>query len=282
MKGKRSQLLKSCFYILIFLYIVLMLFPIYWMIFSSIETSGLLFTRPAHYFPVKPTIKHWLNALKNIPFIRYTINSVITTISSAIIALFFSLLAAYAFGRIYFRGRRFLFIMLLATMMFPPITSIIPLYRLYNVVGLLNTLGGLIIIYSSFLIPFGTWILVSFVKQIPTELDDAARIDGCSTLGIIFRIIFPLMKSGITTVLLINCVVAWNEFLTPLIFAASKKAKTLPLGLVEYEAPMQYQIPYGDISAVGVAILIPLIVVVIFARKGLVQGLTLGGVKGIE
>jgi len=282
MKEKRAPLIKSCFYILISLYIVLLLFPIYWMIFSSIETSELLFTRPAHYFPIEPTIEHWLNAFRNIPFVHYTINSIITTISSAIIALFFSLLAAYAFGRIYFRGRRFLFIMLLATMMFPPITSVIPLFRLYNAVGLLDTLRGLIIIYSSFLIPFGTWILVSFVKQIPTELDDAARVDGCSTVSIIFRIIFPLMKPGITTVLLINCIVAWNEFLIPLIFAASKNSKTLPLGLVEYHAPIEFQIPYGDISAVGVAILIPLIVVVIFARKGLVRGLTLGGVKGIE
>lgn len=261
-------------------YTFIILFPLYWMVLSSVESSGYLFTQPAHYFPIKPTWDHFRNIIQSFPFWTYTTNSIIVTAISTLIAVIFSLLAAYSFTRLRFPGRRFFFLALLFTMMLPAISAVIPLFQMFRSAGLMDTLLGLIIIYSSFLIPFGTWILVSFIHQVPVEIEDSAKIDGCGTLGVIFKVLFPLVKPGIATVIVINLITSWNEFLTPLIFTVSKASKTLTVGLTEYTSPNpQYLIPYGDIQALGLFIIMPLVVLVVIFRKGLVKGLTLGAIK---
>ncbi len=279
-KGLRGYLAKILLYAIFVGYTFIILLPFYWMVLSSIESPGYLFTQPVHYFPVRPTWYHFRTIINSFPFWRYTLNSTVVTAVSTTIAVVLSILAAYSFARLRFPGRRFFLLALLFTMMLPSIATVIPLFQMFRNAGLMDTLLGLIIIYSSFLIPFGTWILVSFIHHIPTEIEDAARIDGCSTMGVIFKVVFPLVKPGIATVAVINLIISWNEFLIPLIFTVSKASKTLTIGLTEYTSPNpQFIVPYGDIQALGLLIVLPLIVLMVIFRKGLVKGLTLGAVK---
>jgi ABC-type glycerol-3-phosphate transport system permease component len=272
--------LKPGTWIAFVIFAVVTLLPFYWIILSAITPRDELFKLPIRYWPEHPTLDNFAKLLDAIPFWRYFFNSTVMSLSSAFLSVLVSFLAAYAFSRFKLRGSGALLLFFLITTALPPVSTLLPLYDLFASVKLLNTLAGLILLVSSMIVPFTVWILVSFVNQVPKELDEAAIIDGCSRLTLIFRIVAPICMPALATMFLINFVTAWNELLIPLVFASDASAKTLSVGITELAVQANAMAkPWELISAIGVAMIIPVMLLVFIFQRAIVSGLSQGAVK---
>jgi len=279
-KNKNKQKLKP-FYLWFCSIIVtiIVLLPIYWIILSSITPRELLFQKPLNYFPTNLTWKNYLKVFNELPYFKYLINTIILSFTSTLLSLGFGFMAAYAFARIKFKGSGVILMAILLSSMLPPVSTILPLFDLFRAIGMLNKLVSLIILYTSLLIPFTTWIFVSFLKQIPVTLEEAAWIDGAGFTKTIFAVILPVMKPALATMFIVNFIIAWNEFLYPLVFSIDEEARTLSVGIVEVLSFSHYYVPWENISAMGSMMLIPIIVLVLFFQKQIMQGLMAGSIK---
>lgn len=272
--------LKPGTWIAFVIFAVVTLLPFYWIILSAITPRDELFKLPIRYWPEHPTLDNFAKLLDAIPFWRYFFNSTVMSLSSAFLSVLVSFLAAYAFSRLKLRGSGALLLFFLITTALPPVSTLLPLYDLFVSVKLLNTLAGLILLVSSMIVPFTVWILVSFVNQVPKELDEAAIIDGCSRLTLIFRIVAPICMPALATMFLINFVTAWNELLIPLVFASDASAKTLSVGITELAVQANAMAkPWELISAIGVAMIVPVMLLVFIFQRAIVSGLSQGAVK---
>lgn len=259
---------------------VLTLLPFYWILLSAITPKQDLFRLPIRYWPENPTLENFETLFKTIPFWRYFFNSALMSLSSTFISVLFSFLAAYGFSRIKVPGSGALLLFFLITTALPPVSTLLPLYDIFASLKLLNSLFGIIILVSSMIVPFTVWILVSFVNQIPRELDDAAIVDGCPRFLVIFLIIAPICMPALATMFLINFVTAWNELLIPLVFTSDASAKTLSVGITELAVQANAMAkPWELISAIGVAMIIPVIALVLLFQRAIVSGLSQGAVK---
>ena len=205
-------------------------------------------------------------------------NSIIICLSVVGINLLVGSLAGYSFARFRYRGLRLSFLALLMTRMVPPITLIIPFFVIFRSAGMLNTYQALIIAYTSFTIPFTAWIMKGYFDTIPSELDDAALVDGCSRLQVIFKIILPLSAPGLVAASIFTFLITWNEFF----FAAmiSRDISSQPVTVVVASFFSQYSISYGGVAAAGVVAAVPPIVLALIFQKYLVKGLVAGAIKG--
>jgi len=262
------------------LFAVVTLLPFYWILLSAITPRQDLFSSPVHYWPEHPTLDNFISLFTVIPFWSYFINSSVMSLLSAFVSVLTSFLAAYAFSRIKFRGSNLLLLFFLITTALPPVSTLLPLYDIFARFHLLNSLAGLIILVSSMIVPFTVWILVSFVDQIPKELDDAATVDGCPRWLAIFIIVAPICMPALATMFVINFVIAWNELLIPLVFSTNVTAKTLSVGITELAVQANSMSkPWELISAIGVAMIVPVMVLVFIFQRAIVSGLTQGAVK---
>jgi ABC-type glycerol-3-phosphate transport system permease component len=261
------------------LFSLVVLIPVYWMLRSSLAAAPDLRQLPLNYFP-NLTLQNFQTLTTQVPFLEYTRNSVIFSLATALATLLVSYLAAYAFARIRFPGSGVILWILVLTMALPDVGTIVPLYRILSSLRLLDTISGLTLVLSSTLTPFTVWVLVSFIKQVPYEIEEAAIMDGASLPQILFRILLPVVTPGLVTMGLINFINAWNNLLYPLSFSVSPASKTLSVSITEVFAGFSpWGKPWELIMAVGVAMVIPMVILILFSQRSIVRGLTGGSLK---
>jgi ABC-type glycerol-3-phosphate transport system permease component len=266
-------------YIAFALFTFIVLLPIYWMVRSAFAAAPDLIKTPPIYFP-SPTLKNIQTLMTQVPFFQYTRNSLVFALGTTLATLVVSFLAAYAFARIQFPGSGIVLWILLLTMALPDVGTIVPLYQVLKNLHLIDTIGGITLVLSSTLTPFTVWVLISFIKQVPYEIEEAAIIDGASLLQIFWYILVPVTMPGIVTMGLINFINAWNNLLYPLSFTTSPSSKTLSVSITEiYSGYSPYGKPWELIMTVGVVMTIPIVILVIFSQRAIVRGLVGGAIK---
>ncbi|MBP2557922.1 ABC-type glycerol-3-phosphate transport system permease component [Neorhizobium galegae] len=258
--------------------VLICLFPFMWMFVSSIKTLPELYTVPPIWWPETPTLGNYYKVLfeSNIP--RYFLNSVIISVGSTFLALILAIFASYGFARFDFRGKPLLQSFVLIGQLLPTAAIIVPLFITLRVLGLVNTYWGLILVYMIITLPLSVWMLTSYFKAIPVELEEAAIIDGSSRLGILFRITLPLSTPGIVAVVVYAFVTTWNEFVFALCFATDSSVKTLPIGLAEFST--EFNTDWGAVMAASVVMTLPIALLFFSMQRLFVGGLTAGATKG--
>jgi len=261
----------------VFAFIVLL--PIYWMLRSAFSQASDLTKVPPIYFP-NPTLKNFQTLMVEVPFLQYSLNSLIFALSTTLVTLVVGFIAAYAFARIQFPGSEVILWILLLTMALPDVGTIVPLYQILKNMHLIDTISGITLVMSSTLAPFTVWVFISFIKQIPYEIEEAAIIDGASLPQILWHILLPVSMPGLVTMGLINFINAWNNLLYPLSFNTSPTSKTLSVAITEiYGGYSPYGKPWELIMTVGAVMTIPTVILIIFSQRAIVRGLTGGAIK---
>lgn len=256
---------------------ILFALPFIWLVSTSLKTDSQLFVMPPIWIPEPIKWSNYRNALDYIPFWLYFKNTLIIAVPSTIGMLISSSLVAYGFSRVQWPGRDAVFILVLATMMLPYQVTMIPLFIVFRNLGWVGTFKPLII-PSFFGGPFYIFLLRQFYLTLPMELSDAAKIDGCSELGIYRQIILPLSKPALSTVALFSIMAYWNDFLAPLIYLEDDSKYTLALGLQQFQR--QFGMEWAMLMATSVVITLPIIVLFFLTQKTFVQGIALTGMKG--
>jgi ABC-type glycerol-3-phosphate transport system permease component len=261
------------------LFSLIVLLPIYWMLRSSLANVSDLIKLPLVYFPT-PTLNNFVTLVNQIPFLQYIQNSLIFAVGSTLVTLLVSFMAAYAFARIQFPGSGVILWILLLSMALPEVGTIVPLYRILNDLHMLDSISGISLVMSSTLTPFTVWVLISFIKQVPYEIEEAAIIDGATLPQIFWHILRPVTMPGLVTMGLINFINAWNNLLYPLSFTTSPASKTLSVAITEvYAGYSPYGKPWELIMTLGVTMTIPVVILVVLSQRSIVRGLTGGAIK---
>jgi multiple sugar transport system permease protein len=254
--------------------------PFLWQVVTSLKPSNEIFSRPVRYIPSHLDLSAYVKIFSRHPFARQILNSVFIACAGTFLCLFASSLASYALARLRLRGGRGFLLFLLFLSLFPPVVLIVPLYEMVSTFGLMNNYLALIIPYAALNVPFATWVLTSFFRQIPEALEDAAKVDGLSRLGILVRIILPLSAPALATTAILVFIFCWNEFLFALTFMTRATSRTVPVGIAMLSGAPQYEIPWDQISAATVLTTLPLVAFVVLSERRIVEGLTAGAVKG--
>ena len=280
-RAPRKTVGQLVIYLPVLLFLLITLAPIYWIVLSAFTPLSELFKLPLHYFPVHPSLINFQAVAQILPLGAEFLNSTLLSVFSASFSVLVCLLAAYAFARIRFPGSNLLFLGLLLSGYLPTIAMIIPLFQLYNTLSLLDSIQGLVILLVSFLLPTSVWIMTSFVRQIPIELEEAAQIDGANFLRTLWYVIIPVLRPALATLFLINLIASWQEFFFPLIFSRSDASATLTLGITQAAVNPQYQtVAWGNEAAMGVIVIVPVFLLAIIFQKQIVEGLMAGALKG--
>ena len=279
MKLKFINRKKIILYFFLIITMAFFLFPFYWIVLTSIQPKDQLYTPTPNFIPENITIDNYINILGagKVNIAIALKNSLIVAVSVTVICILFGNFAAYAFARLKFKGSNVLFVGLIFAEMLPPVALLIPFYLIFKQVGLTNTLQGLVVMQTSWLLPIVTWILYSYYKTIPKDLEDSARIDGASKIGALMRIIVPISLPGLVSSGVICFVISMGEFMGAMAIVNVTRFHTVPLALAQFVT--KYSIEYGKITASAVlAIIFPVAFVLIFQRY-IVKGLTEGAVK---
>ena len=267
-------------YIVVIVALLATLAPVYWMITISFKREVDQFAFPPRWFSFTPTLEHYVDAFVARSFGQYLLNSLLVAAISTISALVLGTLAAYSLARFRLPGHldRKLELWILSTRMFPAIVTAVPLFLIMRDLHLVNTRLSLIIVYTSFNLPFVVWIMRGFFAEVPRDLEEAAMIDGDSRLGALRRIVLPLVTPGLAATAVFCLIVSWNEFLFALVLTQTDEAMTLPVGIAGRVT--QYGIKWGVMSAAAVVAMVPILAFAMSVQKYLVRGLSLGAVKG--
>ena len=264
-------------YIVLFIGALIMIFPFDWMITGAFKTWTEVNLIPPTLFPQNPfNIENFVYAFKTAPFGRYFINSMLALVGCIVTCSFTTILAAYAFSRLRFPGRELIFSLLLSLMMVPYEMIIITNYRTIVSWNLHDTIWALILPFMSSI--FYTYILKGFFDSVPESLYQAAKVDGCSDWKYLWRVMVPMAKSSLATIILLNAIATWNSFLWPMIATNSKNVRTLPFGLYAFmtEGGQRNE----RMMAASTIVVIPMIIIFLFARKYIISGMSRGGIKG--
>jgi trehalose/maltose transport system permease protein len=269
---------RVMFWIVVALIVFIAVFPFYYAVLSSLESGTALF-RP-NLLPAEVTTQNYETVLGARSFVRSVVNSVFIAGTTVVAALFLAVTASYALARVRFRGRGLLLMTILGVSMFPQIAVLSGLFELVNWLGVYNTPWALIISYTIFTLPFTVWVLTTFMRDLPVEIEEAAIVDGASPWVIISRVFLPLLWPALVTTGLLAFIGAWNEFLFALTFTVSETQRTVPVAIALLSGASSQEIPWGPIMAASVLVTVPLIVLVLVFQRKIVAGLTAGGVKG--
>jgi trehalose/maltose transport system permease protein len=273
---------KLPFWFLITVIFVYALFPFYWAVRSAFTPEARLFDTPLQYFPAHPTLANFRGALSASFFQDALINSTIVAGSVTLLSLAIGSLAAYALGRFRFRGRSAVLYLMLSMTIFPQIAILGALYTMINSFHLYDKLGALILTYLIFTLPFTIWVLTSFMRALPGDLEEAAYVDGATPLQVFYKVLLPLIAPGLVTTGLLAFIAAWNEYLYALSFIQSPDHYTVPLAITSFQGPTgsAFQTPWGQIMAATVIVTLPLITATLVLQRRILAGLTAGAVKG--
>jgi trehalose/maltose transport system permease protein len=274
-----TRLLKTAgFWLLVVAIIVYAVFPFYYAILSSMRSGSALFR--VTYLPESLDFSNYVSVFREQPFARNILNSVIVAVTVVVISLFLGVTAAYALGRVSFRGRGILLMTILAVSMFPQVAVLSGMFELIRGAGLYNSLPGLILANLILTLPFTVWVLTTFMRELPRELEEAAFVDGATPWIVVRRVFLPLMWPALVTTGLLAFIAAWNEFLFALTFTLSNEQRTVPVAIALITGASQHELPWGNIMAASVIVTLPLIVLVLIFQRKIVAGLTAGAVKG--
>ena len=273
------KLIKSLlFYCAVLVIVVVAVFPFYYAIITSFKTGTALFE--VDYWPASFSFQNYLDVLSSGDFPRNILNSVLISTATVILALLMAVTASYALARVPFKGRTLLLMTILAVSMFPQIAVLSGLFELVRFLGIYNTPWALILSYTIFTLPFTVWVLTTFMRDLPVEIEEAAIVDGATPWQIITKVFMPLMWPALVTTGLLAFIGAWNEFLFALTFTSSSTMRTVPVAIGLLSGASQYEIPWGVIMAASVMVTVPLVILVLIFQRKIVAGLTAGGVKG--
>lgn len=264
-------------YIPLAVYLIFLLFPFYWTFVTSIKPENELYSSIVTYWPNKPTFASYKKLFVNFNFLKPMINSLLVAAVTTIVSLTVSLLAAYAFSRYKFKGRKFLMTMFLTNNMFPTVLLLIPLYAIMRNIGILYTPMALVLSYTTFTIPFSIWLLSGYLNNLPMSLEEAAMIDGASRTQAFLKIIFPILLPCIVATGAYIFMTSWNEYIFAVMFT-NESSRTIPVALKNLIG--QLGVEWGMLTAGGIITIIPICIMFFFAQKRLTEGLTAGAVKG--
>lgn len=261
-------------------------FPLLWLFSASLSTQAELYAIPPHWIPQHPTLQNYLDiifpnlATSSVPrtFAVALMNSIKISSAVTVICIVIGSLAAYALVRIPFRFNRTIQLGIIATRMIPEVSLILPLFILASSLGLINKPVVLIVAYMSFSLPYAIWMMAAFFQSVPIELEDAARMDGCNRLGILFRVVMPISVPGLISTAMFTFLLAWDEFFYALIFTNTLAAKTAPVAIAEFVG--RYALNITGMMAGGIIAALPPVILAFIFQRYIVSGLTAGAVKG--
>lgn len=265
-------------YALAAIIVVYSVFPFYYAIVSSLKTGSQLFD--PSLIPPRLQATNYTTVLEQGAFLQSVGNSVFVAVVVVAVSLFIGVTAAYALGRIRFAGRRLLLLSVLAVSMFPQVAVLSGLFELIRFLGLYNNLWGLVLSYLIFTLPFTVWVLTTFMRDLPKELEEAAIMDGATPFVIVRRVFLPLLWPALVTTGLLAFIGAWNEFLYALTFTLSPEERTVPVAIALLSGASQFELPWGPIMAASVVVTVPVVALVLVFQRRIVSGLTAGAVKG--
>ena len=275
---RRSTVLgRAGVYILAISTVFLSLLPIMWLVLTSFRPSIEITSPRLMLLPRDPTLQNYIDVFTRYKTTQYLANSMVVSLSVVATNLTIGPPAAYALARLRFRGERLVLALIILFRMIPIVTAMVPLFIVFSVLGLLNTYLGLIVAHTAFKLPVTIWVLRSFFMDIPKELDEAARMDGCSTFGALFRIALPLVKPGLAAAGVLAFLWTWNDLIVTLILSIGDSTATLSLGLTKFV--LEYGVDWGPMTAAGVIVFIPTLAFIFIAERYLVHGLTVGGIR---
>ena len=281
--NRRNRISTKIWHILIYTILILWcafsILSLVWIAFTSLKTNNEMYDS-VWGAPKSINFDNYLNAWNKVNLKRYFLNSLFITFTSIILSIFICTPAAHVLSRIRFKGRNILNIYFIIGIAIPYHLLIIPLFKMFSKVGLNNNLFAMIIIYVSLTTPFTVFLLSGFLKSIPSELEEAARIDGCSQFGTFWKIIFPIAQPGILTASIFNFVFIWNEFLIAYVFLYSENNYTLSLGLMSLQSATQITGDFVTLFASIVIVMLPTFVMFIILSERMISGITMGAVKG--
>ena len=275
---RRSRVERGVAYIVAISFAVFAIFPLLWTLITSLKTEQDIISRRLTLIPDPPTFRNYVAiwTQSNLPDLM--VNSAITTFYTVVMCVVAGTLAAYSLSRMRFRGRVTVLLLLLVLRMFPVVLMLIPLFIILRDVGLLDSRFGLALAYSAFLLPIYVWMMKGFFDAVPIELEEAARIDGCTRLGAMVRVILPLVQGGMWACAVFTGIGAWNEYLFALMLTTSSGSRTWPVGLQLMVG--EFQLPWGTLAAGGMLSIVPVLVVFAIVQRSMVRGLAAGAVKG--
>lgn len=253
-------------------------FPLLYAFTTSLKQGSALFEPTL--WTVQPTVDNYLALFRQQSFGRNLLNSALVSAGVVTLSLALSLMAAWALARVSFRGRGVLLLTILAASMFPQVAVLSGMYELIRTLRLYDSLGALLIADLVITLPFTVWVLVTFMSQLPKELEEAAMMDGIGLVTLIFRVFMPLMWPAIVATGLLAFIAAWNEFLFALTFVISPEQRTVPVAIALVSGNSSYEVPWGSLMAASVIVTVPLIAMVVYFQRHIVAGLTAGSVKG--
>ncbi len=271
---------KSVKYIILVFVCIVFLLPIAWALICSIKPEADIVSYPPRWIPETVTLSNYTTVLQKYPYLDWGMNSVITAVLGTLLILLLSSMAAYAFGRFEFKAKKPLYSVITAMLLIPIQAYMIPLFLLCSELGLLNTYAAIILPSAANVTSI--FILTSFFKGLPVELEEAARIDGCGEFRIFWQIMLPLSKPALSTVTILTFIANWNSFLWPMISIRQDKLKTLPVGIAQFMGSVNSnaQFQYGTALAGCCMAVVPTLVVFLFLQKYFVEGIASTGIKG--
>ena len=268
---------KALIGVFLILVCIYCLIPFAWMLSTSLKSEAEAFRIPPTWIPLEPTIDSYIGIWVRKNFGTYFLNSTIISLATAILSTFFGALAGYGFSRFLFRGRKFLIGFFLATQMLPGVLLVGPYFKILSRFGLYDTRTGLIIAFLTICLPFSTWMMKGFIDKVPQELDQSAMVDGCSRIGLFFKIVLPIVAPGMVATILFAFLLAWGDLLWALCLTSSENMITVTLGIARTVG--EFRIIWPMLMAGSLVGGMPAILLYIFLQRLLVQGLTAGAVK---
>ncbi|MBP1883861.1 carbohydrate ABC transporter permease [Sinorhizobium mexicanum] len=269
---------RTAFYALVAVIVVVAVFPFYYAILTSLKSGTALFR--VDYWLSTPSLANYQEILTHGSFLRNLGNSLLVATLVVAVSLLLAITAAFALARVRFRGRGLLLLAILSVSMFPQIAVLAGLFELVRWIGIFNTPLALIFSYMIFMLPFTVWVLTTFMRDLPVEIEEAAIVDGATPWVIITRVFMPLMWPALVTTGLLAFIASWNEFLFALTFTSSDTQRTVPVAIALLSGGSQFEVPWGNIMAASVIVTVPLVVLVLIFQRRIISGLTAGGVKG--
>jgi trehalose/maltose transport system permease protein len=279
-RGLKRLVRRIPFYVLIAAIFIYALFPFYWALRSAFTKENELFKTPLQYVPEHPTTENFREVFSNDLFMRALLNSTIVAGAVTLIALALGSLAGYALGRFRFRGRSAVLYVMLSMTIFPQIAILGALYTMINRFQLYDSLRALVLSYMILVLPFAVWVLTSFMRALPRDLEEAAYVDGASPLQTFYYVMLPLVAPGLVTAGLLAFIAAWNEYLFALSFTQTPERYTVPVAITSFTEESAFDQPWGQIMAATVIVTVPLIVLTLVLQRRILAGLTAGAVKG--
>jgi len=277
-RSRNAAVRKGVTYLSVLFYVLLVILPLYWLVLTSLRTQHILFNQPDILVPRNLTFQNYIDLFTKRPMMNWLGNSLFVSLIATLLSMVIAVPSAYAIVRLKFRGAAAMAKAVLFMYLLPQALLFIPLYIMANKVGLVNKLPGLMLVYPTFVLPFCTWLLIGYFRTIPVELEDAARIDGCNRLGVLLRVVLPLVAPAIVTAAIFGLTQAWNEYLYAVVFINSERHRTVQIGVASLR--IGDTIIWPLIMAGAVICMIPPVFLYMFMQRYVVEGLTAGAVKG--